>query len=83
MVTSSDDDDASLLSEDLRRNVVPRVAGSVSVADFGQTIVSRESTQFPLEGVVDATAVALPPPDVVKSLELDLRVPAFEFCGFS
>ena len=28
--------------------------------------------------VVDATAVALPPPDVVESLELDLRVPAFD-----
>ena len=51
VVTSSDDDDAPLLSEGLRRNVVPRVAGSASVADFGQTIVSRESTQFPLEGV--------------------------------
>ena len=92
MVTSSDDDDAPLLSEGLRRNVVPRVAGSASVADFGQTvedsIVSRESTQFPLisdgglvevaPGIVDATAVALPPPDVVESLELDLRVPAFD-----
>ena len=29
-------------------------------------------------GVVDATAVALPPPDVVESLELDIRVPAFD-----
>ena len=68
--TSSDDDDAPLLSEGLRRNGVPRVARSASVADFGQTIVSRELTQFPLEGVVDATAIALPPPDVVESLEL-------------
>ena len=107
MVTSSDDDDdAPLLSKGLRRNVVPRVAGSASVADCGQTvadsIVSRESTQFPLlgpdladygesrphhrrglvvevaPGIVDATAVALPPPDDVESLELDLRVPAFD-----
>ena len=29
-------------------------------------------------GIVDATAVVLPPPDVVKSLELDLRLPAFD-----
>ena len=53
-VVTSDDDDAPLLSEGLRRNVVPRVAGSVSVADFGQTvadsIASRESIQFPLPG---------------------------------
>ena len=28
--------------------------------------------------VVDATADVLPPPDVVESLELDLRVPAFD-----
>ena len=85
MVTSPDDDDAPLLSESLRRNVVPRVAGSASVADFGQTIA--ESTQFPhvsdeglvvevAPSIVDATAVALPPSDVVESLELDLRVPA-------
>ena len=87
VVTSSDDVDAPLLSEGLRRNVVP--PGSASVADFGQTIVSRESTQFPLvsdgglvvevaPGIVDATAVGLPPPDVVESLELDLRVLAFD-----
>ena len=87
MVTSPDDDDAPLLSEGLRRNVVPRVGGSASVADFGQTIA--ESTQFPhvsdeglvvevAPSIVDATAVALPPSDVVESLELDLRVPAFD-----
>ena len=47
VVTSSDDDDddAPLLSKGLRRNVVPRVAGSASVADFRQSQIPlfRES----------------------------------------
>ena len=54
MVASSDDD-APLLSEDLWRIVVPRVAGSVSMSDFVQTvpdsIASRESTQFLVSGL--------------------------------
>ena len=67
---ASSDDDAPLLSEDFRRNVVSRVAGSVSVSDFVQT-VPDSIAQFPVLGL-DLSDCGDPRADHRRSLVVEV-----------